>query len=119
VAAISTLAVLAISYQYYVKKNSLAKADNELTGWEALSNKKLFIDELYDSLFVKPIEWLSEKGYRFFEIILLNGVVANIAKGFDAAGGVVRKWQSGQVNWYVFWMVSGIVGLIVYYLLKF
>lgn len=119
VAVISTLAVLAISYQYYVKKNSLAKADNELTGWEALSNKKLYIDELYDSLFVKPIEWLSEKGYRFFEIILLNGVVANIAKGFDAAGGVVRKWQSGQVNWYVFWMVSGIVGLIVYYLLKF
>lgn len=118
VAVISCLAVLAISYQVYVKKKSLPKEDAELTGWEKLSANKLYIDELYNVLFVRPIEWLSEKGYRFFEVAILNGIVFGIAKGFETTGEVVKKWQTGQVNWYVFWMVSGIVGLIVYYLVK-
>lgn len=118
VAVISCLAVLAVSYQVYVKKKSLPKEDAQLTGWEKVSASKLYFDEVYNTLFVRPIEWLSEKGYRFFEVAILNGIVFGIAKGFETTGEVVKKWQSGQVNWYVLWMISGIVGLIIYYLVK-
>src|SRR5690606_38947358 len=118
VAVISCLTVLAISYQVYVKKKSLPKEDAQLTGWEKVSANKLYVDELYNTLFVRPIEWLSEKGYRFFEIVFLNGVVFGLAKGFETAGEIVKQWQSGRVNWYVLWMVSGIVGLIIYYLVQ-
>lgn len=118
VAVISCLAVLAVSYQIYVKKKSLPKEDAQLTGWEKVSANKLYFDEIYNALFVRPIEWLSEKGYRFFEVAILNGIVFGIAKGFETTGEVVKKWQSGQVNWYVLWMISGIVGLIIYYLVK-
>jgi NADH-quinone oxidoreductase subunit L len=118
VAVLSCLVVLVVSYQVYVKKKSLPKSDAELTGWEKVSANKLYIDELYNVLFVRPIEWLSEKGYRFFEMVFLNGIVFGIAKGFDSTGEIVKKWQSGQVNWYVLWMISGIVGLIIYYLVK-
>ena len=118
VAVISCLAVLGITYMLYVKKKGLPKSDAELTGWEKVSANKLYFDEVYNMLFVKPIEWLSEKGYRFFEVAILNGVVFGVAKGFETAGEVVKKWQSGQVNWYVLWMISGIVGLIIYFLVK-
>lgn len=118
IAVVSCLAVLFISYSIYVKKQALPKSDDQLSGWEKLSANKLYFDELYNALFVRPIEWLSEKGYRFFEITFLNGIVFGIAKGFDSTGELVKKWQSGQVNWYVLWMISGIVGLIVYFLVK-
>lgn len=118
IAVVSCLAVLAISYNVYVKKQSLPKADDQLAGWEKVSANKLYFDELYNALFVKPIEWLSEKGYRFFEIVFLNGIVFGVAKGFETTGELVKKWESGRVNWYVLWMVFGIVGFIIYFLVK-
>jgi NADH-quinone oxidoreductase subunit L len=118
VAILVTLSVLAISYMIYVKKDSLPVEDAQLSGWEKLSANKLYVDEIYNFLFVRPIQWMSEKGYSFFEIYFLNGIVLVITKGIVATGERVKKWQSGYANWYVLWMVSGIVGLIVYYLVK-
>lgn len=117
-AVVVCLSVLLFCYMIYGKKQSVPVADAQLTGWEKVSANKLYIDELYNFLFVKPIEWLSEKGYKYFEIVFLNGIIFGIAKGFEASGEVVKKWQSGRVNWYILWMVSGIVGLIIYYLVK-
>ena len=118
VAILVTLSVLAISYMIYVKKDSLPVEDAQLSGWEKLSANKLYVDEIYNFLFVRPIQWMSEKGYSFFEMYFLNGIVLVITKGIVATGERVKKWQSGYANWYVLWMVSGIVGLIVYYLVK-
>ncbi len=118
VAVTVTVAILVISYLIYVKKNSLPVEDSQLSGWEKLSANKLYIDEIYNFLFVRPIQWMSEKGYSFFEMYFLNGIVLAITKGIVASGERVKKWQSGYANWYVLWMVSGIVGLIVYYLVK-
>jgi len=112
------LSVLFITYYLYAYKGKLAKDNNELVGWERISAHKLYVDELYDTLFVRPIEWLSERGYRFFEITLLHGIVFGIARGFQTTGQFVKKWQSGQVNWYVLWMVFGIIGFVIYYLVK-
>jgi NADH-quinone oxidoreductase subunit L len=53
VAVLSCLVVLVVSYQVYVKKKSLPKSDAELTGWEKVSANKLYIDELYNVLFVR------------------------------------------------------------------
>lgn len=118
VAVTVTVAILVISYLIYVKKNSLPVEDAQLSGWEKLSANKLYIDEIYNFLFVRPIQWMSEKGYSFFELYFLNGIVLGITKGIAASGELVKKWQNGYASWYVLWMVSGIVGLIVYYLVK-
>jgi NADH-quinone oxidoreductase subunit L len=78
----------------------------------------LYIDEIYNFLFVRPTEWLSVVGHKFIEIMFLNGIILGFAKGIGASGELVKKWQTGRVNWYILWMVGGIVGLIVYYLVK-
>jgi len=118
VAVLVCLTVMIITYYLYAYKGNLPKENQQLSGWEKLSARKLYIDELYNALFVYPIEWLSEKGYWFFEVAILNGIVFGIARGFQTMGEIVRKWQSGHVNWYVFWMISGIIGFVVYYLIK-
>lgn len=118
VAILVTVSVLYISYLVYGKKGSLPVEDDQLVGWEKLSANKLYVDETYNFLFVRPIQWMSEKGYSFFEMYFLNGIVLVVTKGIVASGELVKKWQSGYANRYVLWMVSGIVGLIVYYLVK-
>lgn len=118
VASLVCIVTLAIAYNVYVKKKSMPKDEKDLTGWEKLSANKLYVDEFYNFLFVRPIEWLSENGYRYFELIIIDGLFLSVAKGFGTVGDVVKKWQSGQVNWYVLWMVSGVAGLIIYFIVK-
>lgn len=118
-AVVMTLIILFGSFVVYVKKGSLAKRDEELKGWELVSNKKLYFDEIYNALFVKPLEWLSVKLHQFVELFVLNKTIFGITSLIDKSGQLVRKWQTGIVSSYLFWMVSGIVGLMVYYLVKF
>lgn len=119
IATLSCLVILFISFTKYAKKKALAASDSEMKGWEKLSANKLYFDEIYHFLVVKPIEVLSTLFYRIIEMKILNGLVFGLAKSIDSVGGLLRTWQSGRVNWYILWMVSGIVGLIIYYLVKF
>jgi NADH-quinone oxidoreductase subunit L len=118
VAVAVCLGALVVCYLVYGKKGSVPVADSALSGWEKLSSNKLYFDEVYNFLFVRPTEWLSVVGHKFIEIMFLNGIILGFAKGIGASGELVKKWQTGRVNWYIIWMVAGIVGLILYYLVK-
>ncbi len=117
-ASVLTLIALFVSYSVYVKKKSVPVEDSQLTGWAKLSANKLYIDEIYNALFVKPIEWISEKGHQVIELFLLNGVISFATKTIDRSGEIVKKWQNGKTDWYILWMVFGIIGLVIYYLVK-
>jgi NADH-quinone oxidoreductase subunit L len=102
-----------------VKRNSTAKSDDQITGWELASAKKLYLDEIYNVLFVKPLEWLSKQLHTIIEINVLNKSVNGITLILSHSGELIRKWQSGMVANYLLWMVLGIVGMVLYYLIKF
>jgi NADH-quinone oxidoreductase subunit L len=118
-AVVMTLIILVVTFFVYVKNSSLAKADSELKGWELASNRKLYFDEIYNALFVAPIEWISVKGHQFIELFVLNRSILGFVGLIGRSGEVVRKWQTGLVASYLFWMVVGIIGLVAYYLIKF
>ena len=119
VAVLVCLGALSFCYSAYVKKLQLPVEDDKLTGWAKASANKLYFDEIYNALFVKPIEWVSEKGHQVIELLLLNGIISFATKTIDRSGELVKKWQSGKTDWYILWMVFGIVGLVIYYLLNF
>jgi NADH-quinone oxidoreductase subunit L len=114
-----SLLILFVSFVIYVKRGTTAKTDNELNGWELASSKKLYVDELYQFLFVTPVSWLSNQLFRIVEIQILNKSISGFTTMIARSGDVVRKWQTGYVANYLLWMVLGIVGMIVYYLIKF
>jgi NADH-quinone oxidoreductase subunit L len=117
-AVVMTLVILIISYIVYVKRGTIAKADDQQSGWEIASSKKLFLDEIYNALFVVPTEWISAKLYQFVELLALNKSIVGLTMLIDKSGHLVRKWQVGVVSSYLLWMVVGIIGLVVYYLIK-
>jgi NADH-quinone oxidoreductase subunit L len=118
VASTMTILILIWAYNNYAKKKKIALADNELVGWQLWSNSKLYLDELYDLLFVKPIEWLSKICYAIVEIKVLNQGVFGLANLFGKTGSLIRNWQTGLLSNYLFWMVFGLIGLISYYIIK-
>jgi NADH-quinone oxidoreductase subunit L len=118
VASTMTILILIWAYSNYAKKKKIALADNELVGWQLWSNSKLYLDELYDLLFVKPIEWLSKTCYAIVEIKVLNQGVFGLANLFGKTGSLIRNWQTGLLSNYLFWMVFGLIGLISYYIIK-
>jgi NADH-quinone oxidoreductase subunit L len=118
-ASAMSLIILAICYVVYGRKNSLPVADDQLKGWEKASARKLWFDEIYHFLFVRPIEWMSEKGARYFEGLFLNRSVVGIGQVIGKSGDLIRKWQTGRTDSYILWMVFGLIGLVVYFLIKY
>jgi NADH-quinone oxidoreductase subunit L len=118
-AVMLTLSILIISFVIYVKKSSIAREDDQLSGWEKLSMKKLYFDEIYDRLFVRPIAWLSDVLLPFIDQVILGKSVTGFAQLIGKSGDLVRKWQTGFVASYLMWMIVGIIGLIAYYFFKF
>ena len=116
-ASVLTLIALFVSYLVYVKKNALPVADSDLKGWEKWSARKLYVDEIYEFLFVKPILWISDLKNSVVENGFKEGIYT-FAATIGKTGNVVRKWQTGNVSSYLLWMVFGIVGLIMFYIIK-
>lgn len=118
VASVISIGILIWAYIEYVNKETMAKPDEEMSGWEHLSSKKLFWDEAYHILFTKPAEWLGEKLNQVVELKVLNAGVIGLATITEKAGNQVRKLQNGLVSSYLFWMLLGLILLIVSYLIN-
>lgn len=78
-----------------------------------LSERKFFVDEIYCTLIVRPLEGLAAFLWRFFDQGLVDGAVNGTAAVIDISGEMVRGSQSGQVRQYAFFMFVGTVLLIV------
>ena len=118
VAGSMSVIILVITYLVYGKKHSVPVEDAQLSGWEKLSANKLYFDEIYNFLFVRPVEWMAEKGAYYFEGLFLHRSVVGIGQLIGKSGELVRKWQTGRTDSYILWMVFGIIGLVAYFLIN-
>ena len=94
-----------------MNKKKLPLAENEYTGWEKLSAHKLYVDELYNALFVKTTEGLG-RGGKMFDTGILDRFVDFIGWGAEDSGKAMKRIQNGNVENYVL-IMSLAVGLIL------
>ena len=95
----------------YVNKKKMALEDKKYTGWERLSNKKLFLDEIYNATFVKMTEGLGIGG-NMFDKGILNKFVDYIGIGAEDSGRAAKRFQNGNVENYVL-IMSLAIGIIL------
>jgi NADH-quinone oxidoreductase subunit L len=110
-------AVLATIYAYikYVKNAHVPAGDAERRSVLAkISYNKFYLDELYDAIIRKPLDSISRFFYRIVDKKLIDGLVNGF--GWTATEGSkgLRLLQSGNVGFYIFMMVFGIVALLLY-----
>lgn len=115
VSAVAAIVMASIAYVKYVKKADVPAADHVEQGiWHKLSYNKLYIDELYDNLIVKPLNGLSKILYKFFDKSIIDGIVNGFGTFIESSGKGIRQLQSGHVGFYIFMMVIGIVAILLY-----
>jgi NADH-quinone oxidoreductase subunit L len=116
-----TGAVLALIYAYvrYVKSAHVPAADGEeRPGLVSLSYHKFYIDEIYDWLIRKPLDALSIFFYKVVDLLVIDGLVNGLGKISVRSSKGLRLLQTGNVGFYIFMMVAGIIAILIYSLVK-
>ncbi|TSD64584.1 NADH-quinone oxidoreductase subunit L [Inquilinus sp. KBS0705] len=115
------IAIVAMGYAYskYVSKAHVPVADQEERPALAnLSYHKFYIDELYDKVIRKPLDALSVFFYKVVELSGIDGFVNGLGKSSIEASKGLRLLQTGNVGFYIFMMVVGIIAILVYSLVR-
>ncbi|MDR3681966.1 MAG: NADH-quinone oxidoreductase subunit L [Flavipsychrobacter sp.] len=81
------------------------------TGLAKLLENKWYVDEIYDAVIVRPLAALSGLLDKFVEKSGIDGIVNGVGKGVRYGSDRIRMLQTGQVGFYIFVMVLGIVAL--------
>ncbi|HUI25614.1 MAG TPA: NADH-quinone oxidoreductase subunit L, partial [Candidatus Kryptonia bacterium] len=106
---------IAVAYFCYIVQPGMPM----LIAWRAkglydLLFNKYYVDELYDALVVQPIRRLSNGLWKDVDTAVIDGAVNGAAEAVSAAGGVWRRWQSGNVQHYALSLFAGAVAIIGY-----
>ncbi len=105
------LILAAITWAYFKFKNYEPKEETSAFG-KTLENK-WYVDELYNSMLVKPLQAIA----AFFNTIVekkgIDGMVNGVGKAVNYGSRQIRLLQSGQIGNYVLLMVLGILVLFI------
>ena len=102
------VALVALLYAW-TKFSKYQKSEKEETGLAKVLANKWYVDELYDTIIVKPVLAIAKYFNNVFEKKGIDGFVNGVGKAVNYGSRQIRLLQSGQVGIYVLMMVLGIL----------
>jgi len=110
--------VIFSAYRIYVKKAKVPESD-ETPGpfFGRLIYNKFYIDEIYAFLFEKPFGKISDFLYNKVENTIIDPFVDGVGTVTSKLGTLTRRLQRGNLSFYLFAMVAGILLFIVFILI--
>ncbi len=109
-----TFVIIYFVHKRYIAKRVEVRDGESLVMCAKIFNKKFYIDEIYDSLIVKPIEKLSTIFYEAVDTKIIDQFVNSIGVVVQWGSLQVRKLQSGNVGFYLFAMVIATFLILLY-----
>jgi NADH-quinone oxidoreductase subunit L len=108
-----TIVVIVIAWLMYIRKKEIPAAESaQLNPVHKLVYKKYFVDEIYDTILVKPLFWISEKLEVFVEKIGIDGIVNSVGVSVVDGSKATRLIQTGNIGFYIFAMVISIAMIL-------
>jgi NADH-quinone oxidoreductase subunit L len=107
------LVAIFFASRFYIRKTAEGLEDEKQGGFFKVLAHKYYVDELYDTIIVKPADWFSGIIYRFLELGFIDGIVNGTGRAATITGKTVRKLQTGHIGFYLFAMVAGVIILIL------
>lgn len=104
-------ALFAIIYYGILKRRPVAEGAYH-PAITRLSFRKLFVDEIYDFVFVKPYKKISEKVSEW-EFRLIPAISDGVGYLTEAIGAAIARLQTGSLSHYATQMLAGVVILLV------
>lgn len=106
------------AYQTFVKKAEIPSGDEvELPTLPRVITNKFYIDEIYRAVFEKTFGYLSDFLFKKVESTVLAPAVEEVGTLTAQLGALTRKLQRGNMSFYLFAMVAGILLFVVFILL--
>jgi len=115
IAVLAAAATIYFAYIVYRQKRILPIEDGDkMPALQKVIYNKYYVDEAYDSIFRKPLDFLSAVFYKFFDKQLIDGTVDAAGTGVKGFGGLVKRIQTGNISAYILMMVLGIIGILLF-----
>ena len=112
------LAIIWAFTKYGKGGNIPVEEDGERTPITALAYHKFYIDELYDLIIRKPLDTASKFFYKVVDLRIIDGLVNGLGKVSVESSKGLRLLQTGNVGFYIFVMVIGIIAMMAYSLFR-
>lgn len=113
IAVIGGLVGIGIAYAKYIKQNNVPSEDAEISGFSKVLYNKYYVDEVYDAVFVKPINVLSQF-FRDHVETALSALVFGFGKVANEISYQGKKIQTGSIGLYLFVFVLGLCAIVSY-----
>ncbi len=112
--SIVALAVLAATYCYGIKPEWPARLTQKFAGvYQTLLNK-YWVDELYFAGIINPIVETSRGLWLYIDINFIDKTTYVLSDAVKGAGGFFRGVQNGNLQYYAFYIVLGLVGALIF-----
>lgn len=106
--------ILFARYLYLKRMDIVRKLTQSFSWIYKLIYNKYYVDEIYDTIVVKPVTWGSEKLlWRFFDVKIIDGVVNSSAKITLVISSILRFVQNGIVQFYAVVFIIGVLLIIL------
>ena len=104
---------------YWFAPGHQERADKLAASWPRLHKafeNKLYVDELYNAVIVKPLWGLARITWRVVDVVLIDGLLVNgPAQAVAFVGGVSRRFQNGDTQRYAAVLALGVCFLVVFF----
>jgi NADH-quinone oxidoreductase subunit L len=106
IAVLTIVILIFVARAKYVKNAEVPVPEGEkLSALHKLLYNKYYVDELYDTLFVKPIAWLSKQFHNIVELKFIDSIVNSLGNLVVWCGSTLRLAQTGNIGVYLLIMV--------------
>lgn len=98
------------------KQFAVKEFDGSYAGFRKVLADKWYVDELYETIILKPLRWFNKNVVAFLEKEVIDWLVNGVGKMVQLGSRQLRLVQSGQVGSYVLLMV---VSILVFFVIQF
>ena len=112
-------AVIGISVAFGLYRNLAKPAalKQRFAGVYRVLENKWYVDEIYEAIFIRPIQALSQGLWKSFDVGVIDRIVVGLGKASAWTGQTVRVLQTGSIQAYALVLLLGIiltVGYMIY-----
>jgi NADH-quinone oxidoreductase subunit L len=111
IAVLVFVTALLLTRMRYISRKHIPQEQTP-TGVLGIISNKFYFDEIYDFVFVKPFETMSIWLQHVFELKVVSKISYGIHDILRFFGGLNKKIQNGNIEYYLMFMVIGVLILL-------
>ena len=98
----------------YVGKKQVPAPEGQIgSSVQNLLYNKYYIDEVYNAIIVKPLYWISKIIDSVIENLGIDRIINTIGGSVIVSSKAARLIQKGEIGYYIFVMVIGVVLILI------